>query len=441
METPSSRATSNLISKSLETVQETPGQVSSKEMQDLSAMILKAMDDPAFVETVCPSGGCPELRGLLLEVVERAKEEDDSPEVKACVSKKIPILIEEGYPRAQSVAIAFSVCRKDPSVADKAVKVEGTPRYMTEAELRAMKPKKPETDTDTEIESAIGCDLDALNRTTSVLISKAGTSDGAKLGWETRRGGAPTDEPKAGMPSRQEWDGFQSNADAVFDVSRGAVKEVERIEERAIEAEEEGRSRLHPFGVKEPTTPKGVEQALNKLADVAPKAADLAARLKGVPGVDEGKRKAAEDKMRGWKGGVPREEMQDFNDIVSDIYTMVDSARADHDPKYMEGSEPVTRPSVGKELVLNLGVQKRFLSLQDLEGFKPTKPEDVRPPRESTRHEGEPEDSGLRRLIMPGWARKGGQVAPPGDVPKDRIRGDGLTEMLMPSRKEDEPKE
>lgn len=180
-------------------------------------------------------------------------------------------------------------------------------------------------------------------------ISKAGTSEGAKLGWETRRGGASAPEgPTTKMPSRQEWDKLQADSDDMFDVSRKAVKAVEQIEGNAREeADERRRFTTHPFGLKEPTTPKGVEQALNKLADAAPKAADLAARLKGVVGVDEGKRKVAEDKMRGWKNGVDREDMQDFDDTVQDISSLVDSARADHDPEYTDGPEEPTHAAVG----------------------------------------------------------------------------------------------
>lgn len=35
-----------------------------------------------------------------------------SKAVRDCVSKKIPILMEEGYPQKQSVAISFSMCQK-----------------------------------------------------------------------------------------------------------------------------------------------------------------------------------------------------------------------------------------------------------------------------------------------------------------------------------------
>lgn len=301
-------------------------------------------------------------------------------------------------------------------------------------------------------------------------LNKEGTSEGAKLGWETRRRGGAAPEAVAGavsgLPTREQWDKFQSDSDDLYDVSRDAVKVVEQIEGQAKdEADERRRFTTHPFGEKEPTTPKGVEQALNKLADAAPKAADLAAKLRGVPGVDEGKRKAAEDKMLGWKDGVDREDMQSFNDTIQDISSLVDGARAEHDPKYMEGSEPVTRPAVGmgKDLALKMGVQKRFLGREG----KPTPgPEDVRPPRRSTLHDGElglkmdaqkrllaDEDfkpvrplrtdpnavaTGLGRLMVPGWAKQGGQVAPPREVPKDRIVGDGLTERFMPSVAKDE---
>lgn len=49
---------------------------------------------------------------------EEDKEKADSPEVQACVSEKIPKLIQEGYAQDQATAIAYDMCRKKSECED-----------------------------------------------------------------------------------------------------------------------------------------------------------------------------------------------------------------------------------------------------------------------------------------------------------------------------------
>jgi hypothetical protein len=499
-----------------------------------SRIILKAMEDGDGALSVCQD--CEDLKSLISEVIERSNG-DDSPEVKACVAKKIPILVEEGMEQKQAVAVAFSMCRKDPGVAEKGKEVPekhpsgGKERWLSDADLaqfgrdrlKAMtrptvpdvskagtsegaklgwetrrggggseqprqegasaalsdadsviglineyRPKISNAESDykmvleeatergernppkaaegtlSELSGKVYSLLGQLRSKTSDAVKrgkdfigananpkerddyefrqqhamndvdemtnvahtarsiarrmaesgksldKAGTSEGAKLGWESRRGGGSAPEGETTkMPSRQEWDKFQSDSDDLFDVSRGAVKMIEQIEGHAMEeAAERRRFSIHPFGGKEPTTPKGVSQAMNKLEDIAPKAADLAARLKGVPGVDEGKRKVAEDKLRGWKIGFGREDMQDFHDTVIDLSNMVDDVRAEHDPMYMEQPEGPTHAAVG-----------------------------------------------LGKALFPFWAKQGSKVGAPSEVKE--IRPEYITEALSKGGTED----
>lgn len=104
-----SQIIAGLFNKSLEQYTGQANYPEEKVQELLSAMILRAMNGDDVLKD-CQD--CEALSDLMTAVVEHAKEEDDSPEVKACVSKKIPILINEGYPQAQSVAIAYSYCRR-----------------------------------------------------------------------------------------------------------------------------------------------------------------------------------------------------------------------------------------------------------------------------------------------------------------------------------------
>jgi hypothetical protein len=312
----------------------------------------------------------------------------------------------------------YSMCRKDPGVAEKGKEVPqkyhaaGSVRYLSYDDLAELGRER----------------LKSMTRP-SIPIQKAGTSEGAKLGWESRRGGGSAPEgPTTKMPSRQEWDKLQADSDDMFDVSRKAVKAVEQIEGNAREeADERRRFTTHPFGLKEPTTPKGVEQALNKLADAAPKAADLAARLKGVAGVDEGKRKVAEDKMRGWKNGVDREDMQDFDDTVQDISSLVDSARADHDPEYTDGPEEPTHAAVG------LG--KSLFPFWAKQGSRVGAPSEVKEIRREYIMEALSKE-GTSDGAVKGWeTRKGGAAGEPEKPKAEKPLSSGKMKDLLSEKK------
>lgn len=482
MSNPASRIVNGMLSKSLEQASGGQDNYPEEKIQELlSNMILRAMNGED-VSKDCPD--CGFLADLMAAVVEHAKEGDDSPEVKACVSKKIPILINEGYGQAQSVAIAYSMCRKNPDVANKGKevpepvkrKVEGPVRYLSYADLaefgrdrltnmarppvpiqkagtsegaragwetrrggagaeptetmgsaravttRAVedfdagikgaeaarqeydpkdKASRDKIDADFRAKeaqagkaiassreaiaslkgtpgideekrqsleshlraaaevfapptsdkfapeqqdiweegflpsvrgyltqandfaaSAKGGAKKALDETPEV--SKAGTSEGAKLGWETRRGGAPAEEPKAGMPSREKWDSMQSDADAMYD----ANDKFRQWQTREEDAPPRKR------GV-DPGPFRAFEDQLNALQDAAPKAAKVAEGLKGVPGVDEEKRSKAEAAMRNFaSNGVGENDTSKYDDAVGDIWNMLDDARASHDPKY-----------------------------------------------------------------------------------------------------------
>ena len=93
----------------------------AEEMEAFSRIILKVMGDPAEIVDICEGDGCEILRDILLEVAATVRKEDG--DVKDCVAKKIPILIEEGYEQKQAVAVAFSMCRKD---SEKMLFKEGT---------------------------------------------------------------------------------------------------------------------------------------------------------------------------------------------------------------------------------------------------------------------------------------------------------------------------
>lgn len=85
----------------------------AEEKDALSNVIKIVMGDPAEIVDICDGEGCEVLRDLLLEVAQTVRKED--ADVKECVAKKIPILIEEHpeWEQAQAVAVAFSMCRKN----------------------------------------------------------------------------------------------------------------------------------------------------------------------------------------------------------------------------------------------------------------------------------------------------------------------------------------
>lgn len=135
MRTHSSETASGLFSNSLE--KEAEAAADPVKAEDLfSDMILKALDDPDAI------GDLPEdfeeIRDVLEAAVLHAKA-DDSPEVRACVSKKIPIIIEDHpeWDRKQQIAVAFSMCRKDPKAYEKAVADEEAEISRLEEDLGA----------------------------------------------------------------------------------------------------------------------------------------------------------------------------------------------------------------------------------------------------------------------------------------------------------------
>jgi hypothetical protein len=91
----------------------------AEEMEAFSRIILKVMGDPAEIVDICEGEGCEILLNLLLDVALTVRKEDG--DVKDCVAKKIPILIEEGYEQKQAVAVAFSMCRKDSKAYEKSL--------------------------------------------------------------------------------------------------------------------------------------------------------------------------------------------------------------------------------------------------------------------------------------------------------------------------------
>lgn len=174
------------------------------------------------------------------------------------------------------------------------------------------------------VASAKGEAKKALSSNEASEMAKAGTSEGAKAGWETRRGGAPAEETKAGMPSREKWDSMQSDADAMHD----ANDKFQRWQSQGDDAPPARRGA-------DPGPSRDFEGHLNALHDAAPKAAKVAEGLKGVPGVDEEKRGKAEEAMRGFaSNGVGENDTSKYDDAVGDIWNMLDDARASHDPKY-----------------------------------------------------------------------------------------------------------
>jgi len=206
-----SQVIAGLFNKSLE--QPTGGQDNYPEekIQDLlSAMILRAMDGYDVLKD-CPD--CGFLADLMAAVVEHAKEGDDSPEVKACVSKKIPILINEGMGQAQAVAVSFAMCRKNPDVAKgKEVpdpvkrKVEGPIRYLSYADLAEFGRER----------------LKSMSRP-QVPVLKEGTSEGAKKGWESRRGGSAEDDAHSDITPER----VKSTANQMRDSVQIAMREAE----------------------------------------------------------------------------------------------------------------------------------------------------------------------------------------------------------------------
>lgn len=257
-----SQIIAGLFNKSLE--QPTGGQANypeEKVQELLSAMILRAMDGEDVLKD-CPD--CEALADLMTAVVEHAKEEDDSPEVKACVSKKIPILINEGYPQAQSVAIAYSICRKNPDVANKGKevpepvkrKVEGPVRYLSYADLAEFGRER----------------LKSMTRP-PVPVQKAGTSEGAKAGWETRRGGSGA-EPTGTMEAAR-----AVTTRALEDFDEG-IKGAEAARREVDPKDKASRDKLDvEFRAKEGQAGKAVARVMNIIDG-----------LKGTPGIDEKER-------------------------------------------------------------------------------------------------------------------------------------------------------
>jgi hypothetical protein len=131
---------------------------------DFERLLHKALVDGDLTD--CDD--CDALKGLIDEIETAIlKEGKDSPAVRECVSKKIPMLMDEGKPQKQAIAIALSMCRKDVGAAEKS------------------------------------------------LVEKAGTSEGAKKAWmkrqrakreskmpEVRSAKMPDDAPKFRTPRR-----------------------------------------------------------------------------------------------------------------------------------------------------------------------------------------------------------------------------------------------
>jgi hypothetical protein len=195
-------------------------------------MILRALDGEDVLKECA---GHDFLTSLMVDVVEHAKG-DESPEVKACVAKKIPILMDEGYQQKQAIAIAFSQCSKDPSVAEKGKEVPKQGK-MTDENLRQMGRDRLASIDGTKIPSISNTrevnlsvtedqglaatflpsyarkvaspgrevkDIEKADRISKegdtkspfvpTHLDKEGTSEGAKRGWETRGGAAPVEE-------------------------------------------------------------------------------------------------------------------------------------------------------------------------------------------------------------------------------------------------------
>jgi len=141
MRTYSSETASGLLSKGLEGASETPGQAIVKSEDLLADMILKALEDPSLIDELPED--LEEIQEVLLAAVMHAQK-DDSPEVRACVSKKIPIIIEDHpeWDRKQQIAVAFAMCRENPkayeksAVADEEDEIEQLTGYLANAEAR-----------------------------------------------------------------------------------------------------------------------------------------------------------------------------------------------------------------------------------------------------------------------------------------------------------------
>lgn len=347
---------SSMISKSLEQPAEAQPYFDTSEIQDaLSDMIFRALDGEDVLKE-CE--GHEFLTDFMVDVVEHAKG-DESPEVRACVSKKIPMLMDEGYEQKAAIAIAFSMCKKDPHAYEKAKDVPKQDRKLSDEDLRQMGrdrlasidgTKIPPISNTREVNLSTtednGLAATFLPSYTRAIaspgraakeiedadrISKDGTSEGARLGWQTRRRGAP--------PSQQ---GFTresafSRVDNAMGKLHSAKKELDeamaKYQQIMSDPEDEKRS-----GWEARRYIDGKSDAVVAAADSAVTHAQIALKgVKGQPGIDEAKREEMYRKMYDRSWGVDANEVED---VIHEMHEVSRFLEPDPTDKAMEGESP-----------------------------------------------------------------------------------------------------
>lgn len=144
--------------------------------------------------------GCPELKALLADIdAELAKaRKKDSAAVRACVSKKIAKLMHEGKyeTQAQAVAVAFAMCRKDPSAHEKALEGD-EPDPEADAARRAAESAEAGGAADDITRRAVEIVAQALARAKGMGLSPQEAADRSRRAWEARHRRGERAQPAA----------------------------------------------------------------------------------------------------------------------------------------------------------------------------------------------------------------------------------------------------